>query len=157
MMRLPRLGLARDSRGTSAIEFALFAPFLAALVMGIADTSRALARKFEIEQASYRALELITVGSIQSDYAYVKPEAAAAAGEPEANVTVENWLECEGVRNADFGATCATGEQTARFVKVSIISDFEPTFTYGPLGTNFVNVRADGTVRLTARSTLRVQ
>lgn len=148
--------LPRDRRGSSLIEFALMAPVLALMFVGISDFARGLARKFQIEQATYRALELITVGSIQSDYSYVRPEAAAAAGEPEANVAVTNWLECNNVQKAQFSETCPTGQETARFVQVTIVSDFQPSFSYGPLGRHFGG-NEDGTMRLTARSTLRVQ
>lgn len=155
-MRLLPLGPSlRDRRGTSAIEFALLAPLMALLFVGISDFARGLTRKFQIEQATYRALELITVGNIQSDYAYVKPEAAAAAGEPEANVTVINWLECDGTKQADFNGSCTGSQEIARFVQVTIFSDFEPIFSYGPLAKSFAD--AEGNVRLTARSTLRVQ
>lgn len=150
------LSVLRSARGTSTIEFAIIAPVFAFMAMGIADLSRGLARKFQIEQASYRALELVTVGFIQSDYTYVKPEAATAAGVSQNNVTVTNWLECDGVRQNDFNGACASGQQTARFVKVAIFDDFKPTFSYGPLGTTFGR-NDQGLVRLTARSTLRVQ
>lgn len=154
MRLIPRL--SRDRRGVSAVEFALFAPILGLLVMGMSDLARGLARKFEIEQASYRALELVTVGTIQSDYAYVKPEAAAAAGVPEANVQVDAWLECDGTLKEPFSETCSTGQQTARFVKVSIWDDFQPSFAYGPIGTAFGG-NENGFIRVRARSTLRVQ
>ena len=160
IMRLAHL--LRDARGNSVMEFALFAPVLASFIVGISDLAMGLARKYQIEQASYRALEMITVGSLQTDYnAFVRPEAAAAAGERIENVTVTSWLECNGTRKPDFSDTCApanktTGtpaEETARFVKVEIVSDYDPTFAY------MANLMggADGKVRLTSRSTLRVQ
>lgn len=157
--------LARDQRATSAMEFAFVAPALAFLAMGISDVARALARKYEIEQASYRALELVTAGSIQSDltagsvrsdYTYVRTEAAAATGEPESNVTVINWRECDGTKQTDFIGTCNSSQQLARFVQITIFSDFRPMFGYGPLGPS-LGLNQNGVIRLTARSTLRVQ
>lgn len=146
----------RDRKGTSAIEFALLAPTLAVLATGIADFSMGLTRKFEIEQASYRALELMSAGSIQTDYSYIRTEAANAAGEPLENVTVSYWLECDGIRQQDFNAACPDEQQTARFVQVAIVSDYEPIIGYGPVLT-MMDANAQGEVRLTARSTLRVQ
>lgn len=150
------LSALRDRKGSSVIEFALMAPVLALMFVGVSDFARGLARKFQIEQASYRALELITVGTIQSDYSYVRPEAAAAAGVPEANVTVTNWLECNGEQKPQFSDICPEGQETARFVKVAIVADFQPSFSNGPLARNFGG-NDNGTLRLTARSTLRVQ
>jgi Flp pilus assembly protein TadG len=152
----PRPGLCADRIGTSAIEFALVAPFLAFSMVGMSDLSLGLAQKYKIEQATYRTLEMISVGTIQSDYSYVGPEAAAAAGEPAQNVTVTNWLECDGTKQANFSGTCPNTQQVARFVKVAVVSDYEPFFNYGPLGTMFGG-NQNGVVRLAARSTIRVQ
>ena len=140
-----------DSRGTGAIEFAFLAPVLGFVALGISDLSLGLARKYKLEQASYRALEMITVGDIQGGYAYVAPEAAAAADVPVANVTVVTKLECDGVEKP-FSDTCPAAQETARFITVTIVDDYKPTFTYSPLSR-----AADGTIRLTARSTIRVQ
>jgi len=153
---LTSLGRAiSDRRGTSAIEFALVAPVLALFAMGISDLALGLTRKYQLEQASYRVLELVTVGSLQSDYAYVKPEAALAANVPLANVEVKAWLECNGADH-DFDTPCLEAEQTARFLTVTITDSYQPIFPYGPLG-KAVAAREDGAVPLTARSTIRIQ
>ena len=153
--------LFRDRRGNSVIELALFAPVIATFLVGMSDLALGLTRKFQIEQASYRALELITVGSLQSDYnAYVKPEAATAAGVPLANVKVYTRLDCDSTVKKAFSETpftvtdvCTSSQQTSRFVRVEVVTDYEPTFSYMAdlMG------GADGKVRLTSRSTLRVQ
>lgn len=153
--------LLRDRRGNSAIELALFAPIIASFIVGMSDLALGLTRKFQIEQASYRALELITVGSLQSDYdAYVKPEAAAAANVPLENVTVFTRLDCDATVKKAFtegpftaADVCTSSQQTSRFVRVEIVTDFEPTFSYMA----DVMGGADGKVPLTSRSTLRVQ
>lgn len=158
-MKVKRLfaSLARSRAGTSAVEFALFAPILALFVTGIYDLARGLTRKFEIEQASYRALELVTVGSTLSDYqVYIKDEAIAASGEPEANVRVEAWKECENEKQADINSSCTGTQEVARFVTVAIDSYFEPTFSYGPLGAALAQ-DADGKIKITAQSTIRMQ
>lgn len=150
-------GLQSNTYGTSAIEFALLAPVLALFLVGIADISRALARKFQIEQASYRSLELMTVGALKTDYQdYIKAEAMEASGEPADNIQVVNWRECDGVKQEQFEGTCSSTQQVARFVRVEISSYFTPIFSYGPLGQSF-GLNVDGKVRLGARSTLRVQ
>lgn len=155
---------ASDRRGTSAIEFALIAPLLALMTMGISDLALGLTRKYKLEQASYRALELVTVGSLArnpnvpppSDYTFLKTEAATAAGVPEGNVTVTPRLECNGTeQNFDMPCTNAA-DQIARFITVTIIDDYQPLFPYGPAGARFTG-SADGKIRLTARSTIRMQ
>ena len=146
----------RDEHGTSAIEFALIAPVLALLTVGMVDLAGGISRKYELEQASYRALELLTAGSIQTDYSFLKPEAATTAGEPESNVTIDNWLECNGVRKPNFNDTCASSEQVGRYVTVKIVGYYEPFFRYGPLSER-AKTSANGQYLLVATSTARVQ
>ncbi len=146
-----------NRRGASAIEFALVAPVLAFMVVAITDVARAVGRKFALDQAVYRTLEMVTVGALQSNYSYVIPEAAAASGEEEENIDVVSWLECDNVRQANSAAaTCPGTQQVARFVQVTIESDFEPMFSYGPLGAAFTG-NENGVVNLRSRSTLRVK
>lgn len=150
--------LAHDHRGVSVVEFALVAPFLGLLVMGISDLSRGLSAKFALDQAAHRTLERSLAGARGSpaatqDYDYLKTEAAAAAGVPESAVTLTKWLECAGTRMDSFQGTCAPGEEIARYVQLTINSRFTPTFPYGPMG----RAATDGTVPVVAEAALRVQ
>ncbi|HEV2079232.1 MAG TPA: hypothetical protein VGR19_04970 [Allosphingosinicella sp.] len=140
----------------SVIEFGLIAPILAFTVMGIVDCANGFARKYKIEQATYRTLEMVTGSRNTVSTADLRSGAASAAGEPEANVAIDTWLECDSVKAPAATLNCTATQQTARFVQVTIFSDFQPSFSYGPLGTAF-GANSKGTVRLTARSTVRVQ
>jgi Flp pilus assembly protein TadG len=151
MMRTLLSRLRRDTRGASVIEFALFAPILAMMAMGISDFAMGYSAKLKVEGAVYRTLEKISVGSVQSDYQYLKAEAATAAGVPQSAVTVDNWLECNRVRQTDFTGVCADGQDTARYVSVAISTSYTPRFNYGPL------VTTNGTVPISASSSLRIQ
>jgi Flp pilus assembly protein TadG len=155
-MRMAPLGsLSRDSRGASVIEFGLFAPILAVMVMGISDVAMGYSAKLQVEQAVYRALEKVAVGTVQSDYQYLRNEAAAADGSggiQASNVTVENWLECNRVRQTTFTALCPTGQDTARYVSVSVSWSYTPQFSYGPLVGN-----SSGVVPISASASLRIQ
>ncbi|HEX8061615.1 MAG TPA: TadE/TadG family type IV pilus assembly protein [Allosphingosinicella sp.] len=131
--------LARDQRGTSLIEFGFLAPFLALLTMGVIDLSRGLAERFALQQAVNRGLELVqarpAVASAKSadvDYSFVKTEVAAAADveDPDTQVTVTRWLECDGGDPLDVNATCADGQDTARYIRVRVTKDFKGEFYY---------------------------
>lgn len=151
----PLRSLSRDSRGASVIEFGLFAPILAVMVMGISDVAMGYSAKLQVEQAVYRALEKVAVGTVQSDYQYLRNEAAAADGSggiQASNVTVENWLECNRVRQTTFTALCPTGQDTARYVSVSVSWSYTPQFSYGPLVGN-----SSGVVPISASASLRIQ
>ena len=149
--------LRGDERGASIIEFALFAPILGFMVMGISDLAMGYSAKLELEGAAYRALEKVAVGSVQSNYSSLRQEAATAAGVPLANVTVSNWLECNRVRQSDFNGTCPDGQMVSRYVQVAITSSYQPSFDYGPIGRSFGERSADGSFPLSATAAMRVQ
>lgn len=139
-MRLRLPSLARDERGTSLIEFGFLAPFLAMLAMGVIDLSRGLAERFAIQQAVNRGLELVqarpAVASATSDdvdYSFVRTEAASAAGVPESQVTLTRWLECNGVEQAQVTGTCASGQDTARYLRIRITKNFQGDFYFSTI------------------------
>jgi len=154
-LRLRLTRLARDARGASMIELGLFAPVLAVMVMGIGDVAMGYSRKLTLEQAAYRVLERVAVGSVQTDYTYLKAEAAAAAGVPESNVTVDNWLECDGVRQAQFDGICPDGQMISRYVQIAIAGSYRPVFSAGPLARRYNG--ADGNVPISVSTALRIQ
>lgn len=136
MRRLLR-SLARDERGTSLIEFGFLAPFLAFMTMGVIDLSRGLAERFALQQAVNRSLELVQArpavageDATDLDYSFVKTEAAAAAGVPETQVTMTRWLECEGVVQPQVTGVCDDEEDTARYLRVRIVKNFQGQFYF---------------------------
>src|SRR5687767_3100721 len=99
-LRLARR-LAGDARGSSLVEFALAAPVLGLVVVGIADYGRGFSQRFALETAAHRTLERAAVGTTNTDYSFLRQEAATAAGVPIDDVTFDNWLECQ----SDNGTT----------------------------------------------------
>lgn len=152
-----RRGLALDERGVSMLEFGLFFPVLALMVLGTIDLGRGLATRFALEQAVQRTIELATLGGRPlADYTFLKTEAAAAAGVPVAQVTLDQWLECNDARQANFNGTCPAGQQAARYVTITAFADYSPMFREIPL-MGRVATASDGKIRLTADSGVRVQ
>ena len=146
--------LARDATGVSIIEFALFAPILGVMVMGVTDVAMSYATKLRFEQAAYGALEKVSATSVQTDYTYLRADAAEAAGVPISAVSVDAWLECDGVQQGAFTGVCADDAVIARYVRLTIDSGYRPTFPYGPLG---AATRSDGTMAVTASAAVRIQ
>jgi Flp pilus assembly pilin Flp len=156
--------LASDSRGTSILEFAFIAPIIGFLIIGMVDLGRGFSAKFTLEQATHRALEKAAVGTTsspvatsQTDYSFLITEASTASGQPTSNITLDQWLECDRVRQALYDSSCADTAEEARYVKLRIAASFKPTFTYGPLGKLYGQAAADGTVPIYAESTMRVE
>jgi Flp pilus assembly protein TadG len=151
-------------RGASLIEMALVSPFLAALVVGMIDLSRAYSDRLQLEQAAQRAIEKVEQErSTSSDYSSIAADAASAAGitQTSSNPAVTQWLEC----SSDGGATwtsqgnntlgnqCPNGtDLPARYVSISIQKSYTPILRTQYLGTN-----ANGQYTLTAQAGIRVQ
>lgn len=145
--------LPRDRRGASVLELGLALPVMMVVLLGLIDVASLYSAQMSVQQAAARALERVQVGNSRSDFAFVRTEAAAAAGVPESQVTVETWLECNEDRKPSGTTDCATGERRARYVQVAITSSYAPYFRYSPLGTR----DSAGNVALTARSSVRYQ
>lgn len=145
--------LARDERGTSIIELALVVPILSALLIGMVDLSRAYAAKLALEQAAHRSIEKVMQESASTTMiASLVDEASAAADVDDDAITVDVWLECNGVRAADYDTNCAPLQTYARYLTVEIEKGFEPLFS-----TKFLGSNADGTFTLRGEAGMRVQ
>lgn len=142
--------LVRDERGTSLIEFGFLVPFLAMLALGMIDLSRGLAERFALQQAVNRGLELVqarpaVAGATATDldYTFALTEAQTAAGTG-ATVTMTRWLECDGVDKGAASGSCADGEDSARYLRLRIVKNFQGDFYFS-------------TIRMTATGAVRTQ
>ncbi len=153
MRRLaPILGrIKRDSRGASIIELALAMPVISIMLVGLVDMASMFSAQLSLQQAAARSLERVQVNGTTTNFAFVQTEAADAAVVPVAQVTVETWLECDGERQAATVTTCPATEDAGKYVKVTINKEYDPFFTYGPLGTR----QANGNVALSAAASVR--
>ena len=130
MMRALLNKLRRDRRGIATIELALIAPILATLTIGVVDMSNAFGRKLALEQAAQRAIERVMQTTADTTVEEtIKSEAAEQANVPEEQVTVTYQMECNQVLQDDFdNDTCATGEDEARYLMVTVTDVYQPMF-----------------------------
>lgn len=166
---LRRGNLSECDRGASVIEFAMAAPFLAALLLGIIELSRAYSDRLQLEQAAQRTVERVQQQrAASSDYSWMKTEAATAAGitASPSNPTVSQWLECTPTdgNGTTTGPPVSQGENSlaqqcpndtdlpARYVSVSIQKTFTPAVSSRFLGTD-----ANGNYTLTGEAGIRIQ
>lgn len=140
--------------GTALIEAGIVAPVLIAGVMGIVDVSRFAAAKFEVQQGINRGLELAMMSGPSASTTSIQSEASAQTGIPAANITVTQTQTCAGVA-ATWGASCATGQETQKFIQIQVTSSFTPTFVGGYFAKLYGNT--SGVVTLDARGEIRVQ
>lgn len=151
------LNLKRNERGAAVIELALAAPFLAALLVGIIDLSRAYSMKYKLEQSAQRAVEQIqqnhTVLTDYSPYATEATTAASAAGYSGSTASVDYWLECNGVRASDPTVPCSTGQTYARYVTITVGNTYTPFFSTRA----WPGANAQGNIPVSGYAGIRVQ
>lgn len=148
--------LLRDRTGTSVMELGLMMPILLMLLLGTIDASRMVAAKLDMEQAAQRTTDYaLAKRPDSSNGTYLQTEAASAANVPASDVTVDIYLECDGVRQTDFSSACAGSQQQARFASVVIDKPVNTLFDWSALssvvGSNLlpstITVQGDSVVR----------
>lgn len=145
--------LMRDERAAAMIELAIAAPILALFLVGMVDIGRGFASKLDLEQASQRAIEKVMNGQADTTVAAaLANEAATTAGVPVSQVTVDYWLECDGVRAASYTSSCSSGQTYRRYMSVSISKSFSPMFAVQWAGAN-----PDGTFTINGKTGIRIQ
>jgi Flp pilus assembly protein TadG len=161
---MPKLrSIGSCERGASIIELALAAPFLATMLVGMIDLSRAYSQKLLLEQVAQRTIEKVEQQrSVSTDYSTLSTEAsnaATAAGISSPTVAVDYWLECNGTRQGDgtagngFTNQCPNSTDVySRYVSVTVTSTYTPLFSMRWAGS-----AANGSFTLTGRSGVRVQ
>lgn len=136
-MRRGFVGIGRDRRGVATIELAFVVPLLLLLMLGTIDFSQIFAARLDLEQAAQRTTDYaLAVPPPSQNGTQLRAEAMAAAGVPAQNVTVELYLECDGVRQTNFTATCPS-QIKARYVRVVIIDQVDTVFDWGALSALF--------------------
>ncbi len=133
---MSKLKMWSDRNGAAAVELAMTAPFIIALVAGAVEYSRGFALQVDLEQAAQRAAELAVArpptanaNTSTTGWAHIRAEAEAAAGYPanSPNVTVELYRDCSLIaspytttRATPYGTNCAGTHRTADFVRVEV-------------------------------------
>jgi Flp pilus assembly protein TadG len=158
--------LYSDEGGASIIEMALILPVFTTMLLGMVDISRAYSAELQLEQSGYRAIEKVQQYQATEDtYTTLKNEAVSAANAAgftdvtTSNVTVDYWLECDGVRQGNgtpgngYDTTCSTGQRYGRWVNVSLTHKFKPLFA----SNIWPGSNSDGTYTLHASAGLRTQ
>ena len=145
--------LRHDRRGAAAVEMALVAPLFVLGIAAVYDLSQGFAARLDLVQAAQRSAELATsLGQVRTNYDFLQSEAvmaAQASGAANPVASVDAWLECNGVRQAQMNAVCPAGQQFARYVSVEVSDNYLPLFTgAGVLNAGGVPISGDATVRI---------
>lgn len=150
--------LRADRKGFGAMELALSLPFVLFLCLGMIDAFGLVAAKIDYERAAQRTTDFaLAKRPNTADGTYLKTVAKSAAGVTDSDVTVEIFLECDGTRNSSFTASCAPGEETARFVSVLISKAQLTRFDWASLSQFFGFQSFPNSVTVTGDSLVRIQ
>lgn len=145
--------VSKDSSGVAAVEFAILAPTIALLMIGMVNLSMGFDRKLQLEQAANRAIEkVMQTTQYTTVTGTLEAEAAAGANVPITNAKADNWLECDGVRQAVYNTLCPAGQRYSRYISVSVKDDYHPIFTSSVAGPN-----PDGSFTLTGVAGIRTE
>jgi Flp pilus assembly protein TadG len=165
MIRILFGRVGRDQRGASVIELALAAPFLAAIVIGMSDLSRAFSMKLLLEQAAQRTVEKVenqksVATSYNTSLSSEASSAMTAAGYSSGNtITPDSWVECSSngttwTRQSNFTDSCPNASDiTARYVKVTIARNYVPMFP----SRHWPTANSSGSIPISASAEVRIQ
>lgn len=153
--------LRGNERGAAIIELALVAPFMAAMIIGMTDLSRAYSMKLQLEQAAQRTIEKVeNQRSVASSYnSALSDEALAAATEAGFStgntITADSWRECgtSTVHESFTGDCASSSDPVARYVSVEISNSFTPMFR----SRIWPNANANGDIVVSGFASVRMQ
>ena len=153
--------LRRDNSGVALVEMALSMPLLMLLCLGMIDVSRLVAAKIDLEQAAQRTTDYVLAVRPTSNKStnltkYIT-EAKTASGLGSDGVSFEIYLECDGVKEADFDTECGDDETIARFAKVVLTDEVETQFNWTGFAAMFDGKQRSAKVTVKGDSTVRFQ
>ena len=149
------LTLRANASGTATIELGLFAPILAAMLVGLIDLSTAYSDKLHLEQVSQRIVERVQQTTFKpSMEEAIEDEAEAAAGTGSV-AEVTWWLECDGEKMTGTTAYtdgCDDDETYARYVQLDIEKNYTPI-----IPAQYVGAGRGGVIELHGVAGIRIQ
>ena len=144
-------GALRDGRGASAVEFALGAPLLAAILTVLVDFGFGFYEKMQVEIAAqagaqYALLYGWNSTNIQSAVTNATPlSGLTASPAPSQSCGCPNGT---AIASASCGTNCSNGQAAGTYVTVNAQATYTPLISYAVMGS---------TVTLTAQSIVRIQ
>lgn len=123
--------LRTDRSGASILETTLIAPVLVALACGATDMAMCYARKLALQGAASRVMEYAVAAGLNSNTftTTLQNEGATAAGVSASNVTIDVWLECDGVRQSSYSGSCSGSTSPARYSSATISDTYNWMFS----------------------------
>ncbi|MBF0325440.1 TadE/TadG family type IV pilus assembly protein [Magnetospirillum moscoviense] len=140
--------LIRDQTGASAVEFALVAPMLIALVLGLVDFGQAMRERMQLTAAAHAGIQYAALNP--NNLGGISGAVTASGSIPSARLSITTSTACEcsdGTSVACAGGACPVGSPRT-YVTVTVAESYPLLFHYPGLGTS---------VSLSAQASQRVE
>jgi hypothetical protein len=142
------------SRAAIAIEFALVVPIAVVLLLGTTEASRAISQTLVLQSAARAGLNFGLIkppiqGNLDPVVAAVRANLPADWNTNDASaasVSASMQCECEFTGAISCGGSCAVGERTETFLKISIAKPYAPLLKVGWMPA--FNLTSSSTMRL---------
>jgi Flp pilus assembly protein TadG len=141
--------LRHDIAGVTAIEFAMIAPIMALMFVGIADLGIGIFTDMEVQNAAQYGTEYALLKGYDS--AAIVTAVTGSTSLTHATVSPSQFCGCPsgtGIASSSCDSTCADGTKAGTFAQVSVSDTYTTLIPYPGLPASF---------RLSAQSTARLQ
>jgi Flp pilus assembly pilin Flp len=143
----------KEDKGAAAVEFALIAPFLIMMLVGIMDFGRFINQRMELENLARAAAEYVVKGG---DESLVTQDVILMSGKiteedlPGVQQEGDSVCECDNGEEVTCGTTCSGSDTTyqRRYYNFSLTRSFTPMFPYPGI---------PDTITLTGNARLQIQ
>lgn len=131
--------------GVAAVEFALIAPILIAVLIGVVDFSMYVHQRMTLDILSRDAVQYVVQGGNVVDIGVNIIETSDAYNRAQAEGRVFNYTavqecQCSGGAPVDCGDTCPVGEYVKGFCAATITSTFTPIVPYPGVETDGITL-----------------
>ncbi len=145
MISLPFRKLLANSQGNSTVELALVTPVLLTLALGGIDVAMGFTHKMQMQHYAQVGADYV-VATIESSpsAATVRQEVQASSGLSLGKITVNEWAECDGVKNPiDIECPSAAAVQY-NFMEIVVTDNYEPILAIPGFADFVVSTRNTG-------------
>lgn len=129
--------LARDARGTMAIETAFVVPVLAVMSIGGFEVSGMVSRQSELQSAVSEAAQIAIASTPdeQSERNTIKSIIMASAELPASKVMLSNEYRCNSnTALVTSLASCATSDSVTTYLRIHVTDEYTPAWTEFGIG-----------------------
>src|SRR5258706_1655470 len=113
----------KDRKGVAAVEFALFAPILAASLVGLIDLGNYAFQRTDMESALRSGVQYFMNGGSDLDKAKQVDLASWTSKPADATVVVERFCLCQAVVSA-CTATCGDGSYPLSYSRIRAVAQY---------------------------------